>query len=218
MDDQFAHVGEMSLSGYLARKEVFFTNFREKPDEHPKLLDIGCGAGEYTSTLAAAGFSTIGVDLSDKAISFAQQNFPSNSFKVADVEKLPFEDSYFDIALALGIFEYMSDEEINRSLFQIRRILKPSGVFYSMMLSRASISYRLGVNLSVSGKEEGNRFLPSEEKQRFSKAGFTNIEIIPVVIVPPALLNIRWLIEKFSKFPLLGPLVPHVFMLRATKI
>ena len=44
---------------------------------------------------------------------------------VADISKLPFDDSFFDIAAVIGVLEYCTLEYIGASLRELNRVLKP---------------------------------------------------------------------------------------------
>src|SRR3954464_8524631 len=60
------------------------------PDK--KVLDIGCGPGVFTARHARAGADVIGIDFSEQMIRTAKDQFPQIDFRVADAERLPFED------------------------------------------------------------------------------------------------------------------------------
>jgi len=47
--------------------------------------------------------------------------------RVADVMQMPFEKEFFDVVFALDVLEHIND--IEKSINEIRRVLKPEGVF-----------------------------------------------------------------------------------------
>lgn len=91
-------------------------------------LDVGCASGYMTSLLSQSfpqvNFS--GIDVYDKAISFAKKNYPNISFKVAPAEKIPFKDNFFDLVVCYETIEHVEDPL--KSLQEIRRVLRKDGV------------------------------------------------------------------------------------------
>ncbi len=68
------------------------------------LLDIGTGGGEILLKLAPFAKEAFGIDYSKSMIKTANENLSKSKlsnvkFKVANAEKLPFEDKKFDIVI-----------------------------------------------------------------------------------------------------------------------
>lgn len=72
--------GDLELSCILHVCEKIFNC---KP--HGNALDICCGAGYFTGTLASYGFKSTGVDLNRDAVEIATRNHPDCTFIAADV-------------------------------------------------------------------------------------------------------------------------------------
>jgi SAM-dependent methyltransferase len=87
------------------------------------VLDAGCGTGAMLLQLAHLG-SVEGVDMSDEALDFCRQRGLVNVRK-ADVLRLPFPDSSFDIVTSLDVLEHLDDDV--DALSEWRRVLKPGG-------------------------------------------------------------------------------------------
>lgn len=98
------------------------------------ILDIGCGPGTITTSLAAIvgpSGSVIGVDPSAEVIEQASKssnNSTSNvTFEVGDAANLRFEDSSFDVVHAHQVLQHVSDPVA--ILREMRRVVKkPSGI------------------------------------------------------------------------------------------
>ena len=70
----------------------------------PRLLDIPCGEGFWTSVFDELGFEAEGVDLSTAAIETAQQTYPKLTFQKGNAEKpLPFPEGSFDVVFSRAI-------------------------------------------------------------------------------------------------------------------
>jgi ubiquinone/menaquinone biosynthesis C-methylase UbiE len=114
-----------------------FTRHRGK-----KLLEVGVGAGADHLQWARAGCACHGVDLTDAAIAttrarLALYGFNSELQRV-DAERLPFGDATFDVVYSWGVIHH--SERPADILEEIRRVLKPGGVFIGMVYGRRSLA------------------------------------------------------------------------------
>lgn len=92
---------------------------------HPgRLLDFGCGRGEFVAAFADLGFDSAGVDISPAAPEFA----PGHDVRVADLEKdpLPFPPASFDFVFSKSVIEHV--REPVALLEKLRGALKPGGI------------------------------------------------------------------------------------------
>ena len=98
-------------------------------DQHGgKVLDIGCGPGIVTEWLLQQDCEVHGVDVAPQMIEICEQRFGNSAkaeFRVARVEKLPYEDGYFDSVIAMGLMEYLEDDRT--ALAEMNRVLRPGG-------------------------------------------------------------------------------------------
>src|SRR5689334_2999268 len=62
-----------------ARKRLLDRALKHLPRGN-KVLDYGCGRGEFTEYIASLGFRVVGVDLSAHAIAFNRKDFPNLEF------------------------------------------------------------------------------------------------------------------------------------------
>ncbi|MGN1033457.1 MAG: class I SAM-dependent methyltransferase, partial [Intestinibacter sp.] len=94
-----------------------------------KVLDIGCGPGEFTILMALAGHDATGVDLTpamlDQARNNAKKYNVEANFINMDVQNLQFEDETFDLIIARNVTWNLQDAE---SFFKgCHRVLKVGG-------------------------------------------------------------------------------------------
>jgi len=57
------------------------------PNKGEKILDLGCGTGDLSNEIAAAGASVVGIDLSDSMIHQARSKYPNLQFAVGNGEE-----------------------------------------------------------------------------------------------------------------------------------
>lgn len=105
----------------------------EFPSGPAKLLDAGCGTGLYLSMLSQhqkfGGYQFFGIDQSPEFVMYAKLSFPKTyQWKQASVYDTGFEDNSFDVVHSSFVFIHLQNPEL--ALAEIRRILKPGGVFY----------------------------------------------------------------------------------------
>lgn len=88
-----------------------------------KLLDVGCGRGDFLNGFRNCGLDALGVDHDPSGAKVGKDVV----VKYADVEKgeFPFEDSTFDVVYSKSVIEHLSDP--THFIKETRRILKPGG-------------------------------------------------------------------------------------------
>lgn len=59
------------------------------------VLDVGCGPGQATAQLGAAGLRTHAIDGSPAMVSIARQRHPHATYQIADMASLPYADGAF---------------------------------------------------------------------------------------------------------------------------
>jgi SAM-dependent methyltransferase len=100
------------------------------PGANSRMLDVACGKGRHSKTLAALGFTVTGIDISEDSITYAKQ-FENNNldFFVHDM-RLPFYANYFNYAFnfftSFGYFK--TRREHYDSIRTIAKSLKPGGI------------------------------------------------------------------------------------------
>lgn len=106
---------------------IYYKEFYElaKIKASDRVLDIGCGRGEFVVFCASQGNVAIGVDYSAYAIDIANElkNMVANgiddrdivkksTFKQADAKALPFENDEFDVIVSRPTVEHLHQWEL----------------------------------------------------------------------------------------------------------
>jgi ubiquinone/menaquinone biosynthesis C-methylase UbiE len=104
--------------------EQIFQNTR-KPK---KLLEIGCGTGNYTRILAERGYQITAVDISENMLKIAKEKCASNFVK-GNIRDISIDDK-FDTCIAMfAVIDYITDSsDLIKALVNIRHHLKPNGI------------------------------------------------------------------------------------------
>ena len=107
------------------------------------ILELGCGPGGIwlgrddrmpkDAKIILSDFSALMVE---KARSLLK-DYPAFSFEQIDIQNIPYDDASFDIVIANHMLYHVPDQE--KALWQIYRVLKAGGCFYSTTLGRNSL-------------------------------------------------------------------------------
>lgn len=93
--------------------------------ECDKLLDLGCGAGDTANEYFAKAKEVYGVEIKKDAIEKGKVKFPKIKFFLANDEKQPFKNDFFDVVVMTDIFEHVRNETV--MIEEVHRILKKNG-------------------------------------------------------------------------------------------
>lgn len=102
---------------------------------HPpgRALDLGCGSGTSSITLARAGWQVTGVDFASRAIKNAIQKAKTAGvrvdFRLDDVTSLRGVAGSFDLILDIGCFHSLSPDQQARYLDHLTRLLSQGGTW-----------------------------------------------------------------------------------------
>ena len=90
-----------------------------------RVLDVGCGSGEFCRLAAARGAVVSGIDAAEAMIEIARRRVPGADLRVGAMERLPWEDGGFDLVTAFNAFQFAAD--FSAALGEARRVTRPGG-------------------------------------------------------------------------------------------
>jgi SAM-dependent methyltransferase len=132
-------------------------------------LDVGCGAGQLLGVLLAEGELVAGCDISIRQAVSARTRVGGGRAIVvqADAGRLPFADSAFATATALGLLEYLPSP--GEGLRELARVTRPGGHVVVTMPNPWRLSYLLDPIGVVLGRFGHTR--PGYQRHYLSAAG-----------------------------------------------
>ena len=92
-----------------------------------RILDLGCGKGRFARILVAGGADVIGLDISAAMLSAARE--AGLDCVRGSARRLPFRSGSFDAAIAVEVFEHMEGRAFDDACDELRRVLRPGGIF-----------------------------------------------------------------------------------------
>jgi ubiquinone/menaquinone biosynthesis C-methylase UbiE len=171
---------------------------RDLARRHPgRLLDWGCGFGQVSALLRAEGVDVVAFDVRPGLVAPTRERlerFPEIEAHVtSDPVALPFETDSFDTVLSCGVLEHVEDPD--GSLDELRRVLKPGGIFHVVNLpNRFSYTERIARLLGryYHGQLPDDRVYTKRrarelfERHGFELRGFRRAHMLPLTLGGPA--------------------------------
>jgi 2-polyprenyl-6-hydroxyphenyl methylase / 3-demethylubiquinone-9 3-methyltransferase len=124
-----------------------------QPDkQQPMIVEIGCGGGIVSEAMASLGYRVHGIDISAGSISVAQAHSASTfnkeqmqnlTYTVGNAYNLPLESQYADVIIMSDVLEHLDD--LPKALAEVKRVLKPGGVFLFDTFNRTFLSWFFGI-------------------------------------------------------------------------
>jgi SAM-dependent methyltransferase len=128
--DNWARHQPSSLSDYTARPQVLALC---EPLAGKEVLDLGCGEGYCSRMLRQRGASVTGLDLSPGMIELArraEQLQPLGiRYDTADASSVDLGTASMDLVVAVFLFNYLDVDQMQRTMANVHRMLRPGGHF-----------------------------------------------------------------------------------------
>lgn len=129
-----------------------------------RALEVGCGPGPNVWYLVREGYSVAGIDGSTSAIRTAMERLqtenlrtepPHVDLRVGNFVSLPWPDESFDLAVDIEALYANRMSDISAAVSEIRRCLKPGGLFFGKMFGNQTTGSDSGAKI-----EPGTRAHP----------------------------------------------------------
>ena len=156
---------------------------REKPLEGLSVIDIGCGGGILSESMARLGATVTGIDVVYKNLQVAKHHSRMSrldiDYREITAEALVEEQTQFDVVLNMEVVEHV----LNLPLFlqSCTQLLKPGGIFFVATINRNFWSWLIAIigaeyilGWLPRGTHQWTKFVkPGELADIFSRAGLT---------------------------------------------
>lgn len=158
-----------------------------------RILDGGCGLGEWTVFLTDRGFEVVGMDISELTIARLQALLPGYQFTRGDIRATGLPPASFDVYISWGAFEHFESGP-GDCINEAYRLLKPGGLLlfsvpfqnWRHILREASPRYRWheAYNLKLGSPWPMHfyqwRFTLADLRQELEMRGFAILDLIPI--------------------------------------
>jgi len=113
-----------------------------------RALDLGCGVGRHALAMARLGLSVDALDGSETGIEQLRRSAADSRLLVRThhgmMSELPFDNGAFDYVLAFNVIYHGDPSIIERTLAEMRRVLRPGGILQLTMLSKRNVNFGIG--------------------------------------------------------------------------
>ncbi len=173
----------------LQRKPEYCTMapYLARLPQSARLLDGGCGLGDWTLFFHRKGYPTLGLDISRATVAKLNEMFPEGEFAVGDLRDTGLSDNSFDGYFSWGVFEHF-EEGIQRCILEAYRLIRPGGyLFITVPFDNFRHGLRAAWDWRQQEAPDSNskrfyqwRFTRGEIRRELSMGGFEVIEIKPI--------------------------------------
>ncbi len=117
-----------TISPIYQNKHNFVKENIKKISKNNKVLDVGCGYGEYLNLYEERGAVVAGMDVDKEAIKGIK------NARYASITSIPFEDNSFDTLNCIDVLEHVDDED--KAFSELSRVLKKDGTLIMTVPNR----------------------------------------------------------------------------------
>ena len=140
-------------------------------------LDIGCGTGIHTQTLASKGAAATGVDIAEGMLAQARKMYSDPIFVEGSAVDLPFSDSQFSTVFSSMALQWVSDTRLVAN--EIARVLKNGGIAELAIMVAGSFS-ELKTARKVAQLPQAETYMPTTSQwvNGFKQSGLSLQRVI----------------------------------------
>jgi demethylmenaquinone methyltransferase/2-methoxy-6-polyprenyl-1,4-benzoquinol methylase/phosphoethanolamine N-methyltransferase len=178
-------------AGAITRKVIEIA----APVDSGKVLDVGCGTGRLTfgAREQAPRAEIHGIDASPEMIEVARRKAGGQKtdvdFQVAVIERLPFDEGEFDLALSGFMLHHLPEDVKSKGLAEVARVLKPGGRFVGVDFSGEGGGF-IGHVATLLGHGHSHEGI-GELLEMIKAAGFAEVELVETKFKSLAFIRAR---------------------------
>ncbi len=161
----------------ISKKDRVLRLVRKFAPEGSRVLEGGCGLGQFVYSLDKFGYRVTGIDYAEKTVALIKEKFPHLDIRLGDVTNLKdIGDGAYDVYYSGGVIEHFYDG-YDDILNEMYRTLDQNGVLIITFPSLTPKRRQMMKNLPQVESIDPNNFYQfaldqDEAIQRFEKRGF----------------------------------------------
>lgn len=106
-----------------------------------RLLEVGCGKGEFLIAAQERGFRVEGLEISEDSVANANKQLGAPVVHLGDIESVPLSSPQFDVVVFCDVIEHVRDPRA--FIRSVHHRLRPGGTILLVTPATDSWSYRL---------------------------------------------------------------------------
>jgi len=100
------------------------------PARARRVLDVGCGTGDYCGRLTSQEYETVGIDLDPWMVERAKRSYPASEFRVLGAEEIASLTGPFGAAYCIGnVVSHIARHRLPDFLQTLRELLEPGATW-----------------------------------------------------------------------------------------
>jgi SAM-dependent methyltransferase len=187
---------QAGMGGWSKTLAPLFIDFIGGIKEGARVLDVGCGTGSLTFTIAdtTKALKIVGIDPSVGYLEYARAHnlHPNVTFDIGDAEKLPYNDDSFDCCVSSLMMQFVPDS--HKAVKEMRRVTKEGGIVATCMWDNSG-----GLELSERFWDAAMAVDPEAKRPGYSRYG------------SPGALSDLWTATGFTKVETKALVIPMEF-------
>lgn len=161
-----------------------------------RLLELGCGGGDFLQAARARGFDVQGIEISPHAVAIANRRLGADCVIVGTLDTAPVRESAYDIVAFTDVIEHV--RQPLDFLRRVQTLLKPGGLAFLVTPSLDSWSARCMGRYWMEYKVEHLYYF----NRRSVARALTAAGLIPLVMeANRKILSWDYLYRHFQRFP-----------------
>jgi len=151
------------------------------------IVEIGAGSGRFLTRIALENkdLSAIGVDFESANMvkdNISKFNLNGSSIQ-ADAYHIPLKSNSVDAVISGGFLEHFNNKELEYIIKEMKRILKPGGLFYAEIVPKKFSLCRPVILTEMGGYE--SKFDKSSWDFILKCNRFKNVKVVSGLVIPP---------------------------------
>ncbi len=144
-----------------------------------KILDIGCGTGEFLNTCKSAKWDTFGIEPDPDARQMAIKNYDLNVKEEEELKSFP--DASFDIISMWHVLEHVP--KLNERIADLKRLIKPNGIIIIAVPNCNSLDAKIYKEqwAAYDVPRHLYHFTPKDIESVFKKHQLNTFKILPMI-------------------------------------
>jgi ubiquinone/menaquinone biosynthesis C-methylase UbiE len=165
-----------------------------------KLLDVGCGIGNYHPFLAPVVGTVSGVDVSSACIAKAQERNPAVSYSVYDGDRLPHPDGKFDVTFCVCVIHHVPPDRWQQFVNEMRRVTRAGGLVVVYEHNPKNLLTRKVVR-DCEFDRDAVLLTMAQTRQLLTNAGCSDVATSSILTLPPLGGFVEKLDGLFGRLP-----------------
>jgi len=129
-DEKYSKWKNWNVFGEIRKDEkIFYDKYVRsnlEKSRNLKILEIGFGNGSFLNYCKNLGWEIYGTEVNQNLLKHAKDN----GFKVFDGNEYEtLQENYFECVCAFDVLEHLNSENLERLFLNVRKLLKPGGIF-----------------------------------------------------------------------------------------